>query len=68
MGRRSGRHYAGAPAGGQPLWDVPNLLLTSHVAGGLRLPVTRENCVRLALENLEALSGRRALENVVRRG
>ena len=51
-GSRSGRHHAGAAPGGQPLWDVPNLLLTAHVGGGLRLPVTRENCVRLALENL----------------
>ena len=51
-----------------PLWDVPNLLLTSHVAGGLRLPVTRENCVRLALENLKRYLAGEPLENVVRRG
>ena len=48
--------------------DVPNLLLTSHVAGGLRLPVTRENCVRLALENLKRYLAGEPLENVVRRG
>lgn len=51
-----------------PLWDVPNLLLTAHVAGGLRLPVTRENCVRLALENLRRYLAGEPLKNVVSRG
>ena len=60
-GTRSGRSPRPEPLPeDSPLWDVPNLLLTSHVAGGLRLPVTRENCVRLALENLKRVSGRRA--------
>lgn len=36
-----------------PLWDAPNLLLTPHVAGGLRLDITRDNCIRMALDNLE---------------
>ena len=26
-----------------PLWDIPNLLLTPHVAGGMRLEITRKN-------------------------
>lgn len=36
-----------------PLWDAPNLLLTPHVAGGLRLDITRDLCIQMALENLE---------------
>ena len=35
-----------------PLWDVPNLLLTPHVAGGMRLEITRRKCVEMAQENL----------------
>ena len=35
-----------------PLWDVPNLLLTPHVAGGMRLEITRRRCVEMAQENL----------------
>lgn len=36
-----------------PLWDVPNLLLTPHVAGGMRLEITRRRCVEMAQENLQ---------------
>ncbi|NBI67672.1 D-2-hydroxyacid dehydrogenase [Pseudoflavonifractor sp. 60] len=35
-----------------PLWDTPRLLLTPHVAGGMRLEITRRKCVELAQENL----------------
>ena len=35
-----------------PLWDMPNLLLTPHVAGGMRLEITRRRCVEMAQENL----------------
>ncbi len=35
-----------------PLWTAPNLLLTPHCAGGLRLAVTRDNIVALAQDNL----------------
>lgn len=36
-----------------PLWSVPNLLLTPHTAGGMRLEITRKNCVQMALDNLQ---------------
>lgn len=36
-----------------PLWDVPNLLITPHLGGGMRLEVTRKNVVNMALENLK---------------
>lgn len=51
-----------------PLWDVPNLLLTAHVAAACAWPVTRENCVRLALENLRRYLAGEPLKNVVSRG
>ena len=35
-----------------PLWDIPNLLITPHVAGGMRLEITRKRCIEIALENL----------------
>ena len=35
-----------------PLWSVPNLLLTPHVAGGMRMELTRRKCVEMAQENL----------------
>lgn len=41
-----------------PLWRAPNLLLTPHCAGGMRLEVTRQNAIALAQENLRRyLSG-----------
>ena len=49
-----------------PLWDIPNLLLTPHVAGGMRLEITRKACVRLAQENLRRYLAGRPLENRVR--
>ena len=48
-----------------PLWDAPNLLLTPHVAGGMRLDITRDNCVRMALENLKRYLAGQPLENRV---
>lgn len=50
-----------------PLWDAPNLLLTPHVAGGIRMELTRKNCVRLALENFRRYLAGQPLENVVSR-
>ena len=35
-----------------PLWDIPNLLITPHVAGGMRLEITRKRCIEIALDNL----------------
>jgi len=48
-----------------PLWDAPNLLITPHVAGGLRLDITRDNCVQLALENLRLYMASQPLKNTV---
>ena len=48
-----------------PLWDVPNLLLTPHVAGGMRLEITRRRCVELAQENLRRYLAGEPLANRV---
>lgn len=50
------------------LWDAPDLLLTPHVAGGLRLSVTRDNCARFALAQLQRFADGRSLLNLVRQG
>ena len=49
-----------------PLWDVPNLLLTPHVAGGMRLEITRRKCVEMALDNLRRYVAGEPLHNLVR--
>ena len=49
-----------------PLWDTPRLLLTPHVAGGMRLEITRRKCVEMALENLRRYVAGEPLHNVVR--
>ena len=49
-----------------PLWDIPNLLLTPHVAGGMRLEITRAACVQMALDNLENYLAGKPLVNRVR--
>ena len=49
-----------------PLWDVPNLLLTPHVAGGLRLEITRRKCVEMAQENLRRYLAGEPLKNLVK--
>lgn len=51
-----------------PLWDIQNLLLTPHSAGGMRLELTRTNCVGQALENLRRWQTGEPLENLVRTG
>jgi len=48
-----------------PLWDAPNLLLTPHVAGGMRLEITRRRCVEMAQENLRRYLAGEKLENAV---
>jgi len=50
---------------GSPLWDTPNLLLTPHVAGGMRLEITRRRCVEMAQENLRRYLAGEKLENLV---
>ena len=49
-----------------PLWDIPNLLLTPHVAGGMRMEITRRNCIRLAQDNLRRYLAGEPLVNRVR--
>ena len=46
-----------------PLWDIPNLLLTPHVAGGMRLEVT---CIQMAQDNLRRYLAGEPLVNRVR--
>lgn len=48
-----------------PLWDIPNLLLTPHVGGGMRLEITRVACVKMAMDNLERYLKGEPLVNVV---
>lgn len=48
-----------------PLWDIPNLLLTPHVAGGMRLELTRKTCIQMAQDNLRRyLSGEPLMNRV----
>lgn len=49
-----------------PLWDIPNLLLTPHVAGGMRLEITRRTCIQMAQENLRRYLVGEKLNNRVR--
>ena len=48
-----------------PLWAVPNLLLTPHTAGGIRLELNRKNCIDMALDNLRRYLGGQELRNRV---
>ena len=50
-----------------PLWDIPNLLLTPHVAGGMRLEITRVACVKMAQDNLRRYLAGEELLNVVKK-
>ncbi len=49
------------------LWGERNLLLTPHVGGFWHLPVTRDNVVAIALENLRRYAAGEDLLNVQRR-
>lgn len=48
-----------------PLWDLDNLLITSHVAGNFHLPDILEQVVNITAENLWRYLAGQALENVV---
>ena len=50
-----------------PLWDIPNLIITPHVAGGIRLEITRRRCVEMAQENLVRYLAGEPLHNLIRR-
>jgi phosphoglycerate dehydrogenase-like enzyme len=49
-----------------PLWSIPNLLLTPHVAGGMRLELTRKTCIQMAQDNLKCYLAGEPLKNRVR--
>ena len=49
-----------------PLWGIPNLLLTPHVAGGMRLEITRKACIRMAQDNLRRYLAGETLVNRVK--
>lgn len=53
---------------GHPFWDIPNLILTPHVAGGMRLEITRRACVEMAQENLKRYLKGEKLKNLVIEG
>ena len=48
------------------LWDIPNLLITPHVAGGMRLEITRRACIQMAQDNLKKYLAGEKLNNLVR--
>ena len=48
-----------------PLWETPNLIITPHVAGGMRLDVTRKTCVQMSLDNLKRYLAGEPLHNLV---
>ncbi|WP_243386955.1 D-2-hydroxyacid dehydrogenase [Bifidobacterium primatium] len=50
-----------------PLWGMPNVLITPHVAGGNHLDVTVERIIEIALENVSNYAQNRPLHNLVRR-
>ena len=47
-----------------PLWDMDNLILTPHVAGGFYLPETVNRIIRIAADNLEAWLDNAPMRNV----
>ena len=49
-----------------PLWDIPNLIITPHVAGGMRLEITRQACIRQAQDNLRRYLAGEPLVNQVK--
>ena len=48
------------------LWDIPNLIITPHVAGGMRLEITRKACINMALDNLKRYVNGEELKNRVK--
>ena len=51
-----------------PLWDIPNLLLTPHLAGGIRMEVSRKSAVDFCLANMRRYAAGQPLEGVTRTG
>ena len=50
------------------LWDMDNLILTPHIAGGFYLPETVNRIIRIAADNLEAWLNNAPMRNVTRHG
>lgn len=53
---------------GHPLWDAPGALVTPHVSGWYHLPVTLDNIVGIAAENLGRLARGERPRNLVELG
>ena len=51
-----------------PLWDIPNLIITPHVAGNMLLEVTRRTCIEMAQSNLKKYLAGEKLDRVVIQG
>lgn len=51
-----------------PLWDMPDVLITPHTAGGFHLAATLDGVVRIAAENLRRINAGDAPKNIVHRG
>ena len=49
-----------------PLWTIPNVVITPHVAGGMRMEITRRACIKLAQDNLRRYLAGETLVNVVK--
>lgn len=50
-----------------PLWDIPNLLITPHVAGGMRMEASRKSAISFCLENVRRYAAGEPLRGVVRK-
>ncbi|PJM76267.1 D-2-hydroxyacid dehydrogenase [Bifidobacterium simiarum] len=49
-----------------PLWDVPNCLITPHVAGGYHLEATERRILDIARENVRRYAAGEPLNNIIR--
>ena len=47
------------------LWDAPNCFITPHVSGWYHLPITLENILDIAIENLHHLAAGEPIRNAV---
>ena len=71
---KSGRLYAGLdvfeqepPEKDDPVWEIPNLLITPHTAGNMTLAYTVEKIVAQFLEDLDNYCAGRPLKHLVDR-
>ena len=72
---QSGRLYAGLdvfeqepPAKDDPVWEIPNLLITPHTAGNMTLAYTVNRIVDMFLEDLDRYCDGQQPEHLVDRG